>query len=142
EQLLQQKLQEAGIEAPSGAGPQGSVDALRNLHDRQFDEAYMTNQVQAHEKAVALFHQEAQAGQNESLKGFAQFALPALRAHLAQAKQLSAVFHGTTTSGREQSVRSAGPPATAAQVTTSDEQSPMIKEMNDEAKDRLEKEGK
>jgi len=42
----------------------------------------------------------------------------------------------------EQSVPSAAPPATTTRTTTSDKQEPMVKQMNKDAKEKLEKEGK
>jgi Domain of unknown function (DUF4142) len=103
---------------------------------------YLKEQVQDHEKAVALFQKQAQSGQNEGLKSLAQLAVPLLQEHLAEARELNNLSYATTTRASEQSVTSSAPPATTTQTTTSNAQPPMVKEMNQEAKERLEKEGK
>ncbi|EIL89443.1 lipoprotein [Rhodanobacter fulvus Jip2] len=63
--------------------------------------------VDDHEKAVKLFSAEAAASGDSRLRQFAQATLPALRAHLQSAKQLTAVSdardkameHATTMDG-------------------------------------------
>jgi putative membrane protein len=142
DQLLKMRAKEAGIEVPAVAPKASALDALKPLHDRQFDQAYIKEQVQDHEKVVALFQKQAQSGQNEGLKSLAQLALPLLQEHLAEAKDLNNLAYATTTRASEQSVTSSAPPATTTQTTTSTAQPPMVKEMNQEAKERLEKEGK
>jgi predicted outer membrane protein len=142
DQLLKMRAKEAGIDLPTAAPKPGGLDALKPLHDRQFDQAYLKEQVQDHEKVVALFQKQAQSGQNEGLKSLAQLALPLLQEHLAEAKELNTLAYATTTRASEQSVTSSAPPATTTQTTTSNAQPPMVKEMNQEAKERLEKEGK
>ena len=141
-EMLQHRAKGAGIEAASGQPPSGALDALKPLHDREFDIRYVTMQVQDHEKAVALFQKQAQSGQNEALKTLAQLATPALGQHLAEAKELSSLLYGTTTRVNESSVSSAAPPATTGHTTTATGQPPMVKEMNKEGLERIEKEGK
>ncbi|QBF29086.1 DUF4142 domain-containing protein [Pseudomonas tructae] len=58
--------------------------------EESFDRSYLNNQVDAHEKAVALFKKEANSSDNADLKAFASEALPKLEHHLEQAKQLQA----------------------------------------------------
>ena len=58
--------------------------------DESFDRAYVNNQVQAHEKAVALFKKEANSSDKPELKAFASETLPKLEAHLQHAKALQA----------------------------------------------------
>jgi putative membrane protein len=142
-QLVQMRAKEAGISVPAAPAQKSAMDKLKAAHDRQFDAAYLSVQVQDHEKAVALFQQEAQSGVNPGLKSLAQLVLPALQEHLAQAKELSTLAYATTTRAPEQpSTSSAAPPATAKQTTTSSSQGPAVQQMNKEAKDRIEKEGK
>jgi len=142
-QLLQMRAKEAGISIPAGTAPKNAMDKLKTAHDRQFDTAYLSAQVQDHEKAVALFQQEAQSGVNPGLKSLAQLVLPVLQEHLAEAKELSTLSYATTTRAPEQSsTSSAAPPATTKQTTTSSSQPAPVQQMNQDAKARLEKEGK
>jgi len=60
--------------------------ALTSKSGAAFDSAYLQDQLTAHEKAIALFKQEINHGGNESLKNFAQTALPVLEDHLSMIK--------------------------------------------------------
>lgn len=80
---------------------------LRALDGSAFDQAWAKTMVGDHEKAVKLFSDEAAASGDSRLRQFAQATLPALRAHLQSAKQLTAVSdardkameHATTMDG-------------------------------------------
>ncbi|EKT4520840.1 DUF4142 domain-containing protein [Pseudomonas juntendi] len=58
--------------------------------DESFDQSYINNQVEAHEKAVKLFKDEANTSDKPELKAFASETLPKLEQHLEHAKQLQA----------------------------------------------------
>jgi len=60
--------------------------------DESFDKSYINNQVDAHEKAVKLFQDQASASDQPELKAFASETLPKLQHHLEQAKQLQATY--------------------------------------------------
>lgn len=60
--------------------------------DESFDKSYINNQVDAHEKAVKLFKEEAGTSDKAELKAFASETLPKLEHHLEQAKQLQAKY--------------------------------------------------
>lgn len=60
---------------------------LKHRDGESFDEAYVKNQVVAHEKAVELF-QKATHIKDPDLKDFAQTTLPKLQHHLQMAQQL------------------------------------------------------
>src|SRR5690349_15259116 len=124
-EMLKVHAKEVGVEVPAAAPQKGALDALKPLHDRQFDQAYLKEQVEDHEKAVALFQKQAQSGQNDGLKSLAQLALPLLQEHLGQAKDLNNLAYATTTRVPEQSVTSSAPPATTTQTTTSNAQPAM-----------------
>jgi putative membrane protein len=64
-------------------------DKLQTLHGKAFDEQYMRDMVEDHNKAVNLFQQEAKAGRNSELKQFAQKTLPTLEEHQKMAVELS-----------------------------------------------------
>ncbi|MDF0729519.1 DUF4142 domain-containing protein [Pseudomonas entomophila] len=61
--------------------------------EESFDKSYVNNQVDAHEKAVALFKKEAASSDKPELKAFASEKLPTLEHHLEQAKALQTT-HG------------------------------------------------
>ena len=65
------------------------IEHLQKLNGMQFDSACNKEAVTAHQKAVKLFKQEAQSGQDPDLKAFAEKTLPTLEEHLATAKSLS-----------------------------------------------------
>jgi putative membrane protein len=60
---------------------------LRNARGSDFDRLYMTQQIQAHQNAVDLFHNYSQAGDNAQLKQWASATLPKLQEHLQMAQQ-------------------------------------------------------
>src|SRR5262249_45745432 len=62
---------------------------LTGLTGADFDREYILTQVKDHEKAVALFEQEAQNGKNMKLKDFAVKTLPTLREHLESVRRLN-----------------------------------------------------
>ena len=67
---------------------QGKLDQLKGLSGKDFDRAYDQAQLEGHQKAVALFEQYAQGGDNPQLKTWAAKTLPHLKQHLAMAQKL------------------------------------------------------
>jgi putative membrane protein len=67
---------------------QRKLDELKSKSGKEFDRAFDQMQLQAHQEAVALFEQYAQAGDNPDLKAWAFKTLPRLKEHLEMAKQL------------------------------------------------------
>jgi putative membrane protein len=63
---------------------------LTGLSGDQFDKAYMSAMVKAHETDIAAFQKEANSSSDADLKGFASATLPALREHLRMAKESAA----------------------------------------------------
>jgi putative membrane protein len=63
---------------------------LQPLSGTQFDEEYLKGMVQDHQQTIALFEAEAQSGQYQHLKAYAQNLLPVLQQHLAEAQELAA----------------------------------------------------
>jgi putative membrane protein len=68
---------------------QAKLDKLKGLSGAQFDKQYMKTQVNAHQKAVALFEKYASSGENEDLKEWAEDTLPTLKEHLEEAKEIN-----------------------------------------------------
>jgi len=69
--------------------PPMDTSSLAGLSGAEFDKAYMTNQVQAHQSVIGAFEAEATGGQNAALRKFAHNSLPMLRNHLRQAEALA-----------------------------------------------------
>lgn len=65
------------------------LDALKAASEKDFDQAYLSTQVLAHEEAVKLFDECAQSNNAGALKSFAEKTLGTLRAH-------SVRIHGLT----------------------------------------------
>jgi putative membrane protein len=79
---------EAGIEAPApnlNPEQQATVDALKGLWGKAFDDAYLQAQVKAHQEAIALFVGFASVDANpRPLRLLAVSTLPILGQHLGE----------------------------------------------------------
>lgn len=64
-------------------------EKLQTLHGKAFDDQYIRDMVEDHNKAVKLFQQEERSGHNTELKQFAQKTLPTLEEHHKMALELS-----------------------------------------------------
>lgn len=64
---------------------------ILDLRDDSFDEAYVNNQVNAHEESIELFQRAVQSD-NPEIRAFAQQKLPTLQEHLRMAKELKATY--------------------------------------------------
>jgi len=60
---------------------QAKLDALKSADDANFDQAYLSTQIVAHEEAVALFDQFSKGETAGPLKSFALHTLGTLRTH-------------------------------------------------------------
>lgn len=87
--LIDDEKVEVKLPASLDEDHQAKLDKLQALTGDAFDRAYIPMQVSAHEKAVDLFQNYADTGENADLKQWAQNTLPALKGHLDEAKQLS-----------------------------------------------------
>jgi len=74
---------EQGIDMPNGPGDEDimRMKQLSALAGKDFDNAYIQQEVKDHQAAVALFTQESDSGQNAQLKSFATTTLPTLKEH-------------------------------------------------------------
>jgi putative membrane protein len=78
-----------GIDTQKGPDT-AALDSIRSLKGTAFDSAYIgTFGVQGHKDAIAAFQDEAQNGQDASLKKTAQKALPTIQHHYAMAQDLA-----------------------------------------------------
>lgn len=87
-ELAQSADQTAASETDQDAKYKEKIDKLNEAGGRDFDRQYMEMQVEAHKKAVELFRNYAQNGDDVGLKGFAKDTLPTLERHLDQAQRL------------------------------------------------------
>ncbi len=85
---LQQIAQSKSMTSPPepSSAERSEHDKLSKLSGGQFDRQYMQGQVSDHEKDVTLFRKEADSGQDQQLKSYAQKYLPVLEEHLQMAK--------------------------------------------------------
>lgn len=67
---------------------QGLIDNLRAANGADFDEAYIDQQVAAHEEALNLLNGYAQDGGDAGLKAFAAKTAPVVQKHLEQARAM------------------------------------------------------
>lgn len=70
--------------------PQQQIDQLSKLKGNDFDVAYLQQMVEDHQKAITLFESEDKIGTDGDLKTAARNALPTLKKHLDDAKDLLA----------------------------------------------------
>lgn len=90
DQLMQLiKSKNWNIAPPSDA--ETNPDAmLTGASGSAFDKAYVSMMVQDHQKAVALFENAANTGQDPDIKAFAKQTLPTLQQHLASIQSIAA----------------------------------------------------
>ncbi len=67
---------------------QRMLDQLRRASGRNFDRMYFTQQIPAHEMALALHSNYARAGDTPSLRATAATAVPLVQQHLDQARRM------------------------------------------------------
>lgn len=67
---------------------EAKINAIKNRKGAEFDQAYRTDQVQAHQQAMAILDTYATAGGNSALKEWAAKALPMVRKHFEHLQAL------------------------------------------------------
>ena len=89
---LQTAAKAGNIELPADIAPdqahQAKINAIKNRRGADFDQAYRTDQVQAHQQAIALLDTYATTGGNPALKAWAAKTLPAVRKHFEHLQAL------------------------------------------------------
>ena len=86
---------------------QQKYEEMQQLSDAEFDEAYMEDMVEDHEKDIELFEQQAQSGEDPDLRAFAEETLPTLREHLELAKQVQSQVTAAGRNGLKQKLAGA-----------------------------------
>lgn len=89
-QKLKSIAEEKNVELPDEPSKthKQQTERLSELEGPAFDQAYLKAQVQAHQKAIKTFEQQAQSAQDPQVRQYAEQTLPTLREHLKQAQQL------------------------------------------------------
>jgi putative membrane protein len=89
-QQLMQIAQKDAVQAPTGADKtEGKERAkLEKLDGQAFDQAFVKEVVQDHQKDIKYFQQQQGSLQDPQLKSFAQQTLPVLQQHLQMAQQV------------------------------------------------------
>lgn len=75
---------------------QAMIDRLKAAKGEAFDREYMSQQMEAHRKALALHQGYAQSGDNTELKGFATQVIPVIQKHHDWLEQNGQGANGTT----------------------------------------------
>ncbi|PXW76337.1 putative membrane protein [Blastomonas natatoria] len=75
---------------------QAMIDRLKAARGEAFDREYMSQQMAAHRKALALHQGYAQNGENTELKGFAAQVIPVVQKHHDWLEQQGHGANGTT----------------------------------------------
>ncbi|MEQ5787883.1 DUF4142 domain-containing protein [Erythrobacter sp. NFXS35] len=71
------------------------IDRLENLDGENFDNEYMTQQMAAHRKALAMHEAYAERGDNAELRQFAQNVVPVIRGHYGRLERNTSAYGGT-----------------------------------------------
>lgn len=81
----------AALPTEPRAEQKAMLQRMRGLNGSQFDQAYFTHQLEAHQRAVSLFEQGQQLA-DQKLAQYARTTLPVLRAHreITQTRQSQA----------------------------------------------------
>lgn len=87
---------DAGVTPPTVLDErrQGMIDNLKGAGAADFDKAYLTQQVAAHDEALTLAKTYAENGDNAALKAHATEGAPKIQMHLDKAKQLHGAAGG------------------------------------------------
>ncbi|MEX2218787.1 MAG: DUF4142 domain-containing protein [Phycisphaerales bacterium] len=105
------------VEYPGEIQPQHKVvsDRLKDLRGSEFDREFARAMVEGHQQAIQLFEREAQQGQNQDVKSYAQQTLPTLQQHLEHARELQKMVAGGVTGEEPGGTPPGEPPAQPSQ---------------------------
>jgi len=86
-----------GVVVPNDNSDVEVLNSLKDLKGKQFDDAYIQKVgVEGHKKALDAFSEEADSGQNASLKAAAKKALPVILHHCQMAQALASPAKATS----------------------------------------------
>jgi putative membrane protein len=83
-QELTQLAQRKGVPLPQqpDTNHRATIDRLATMHGAQFDQAYMTEMVKAHQATAVVYEREVREGQDPEVRAFASKGLARVRDHL------------------------------------------------------------
>jgi putative membrane protein len=89
---LKPLAQQKGVTLPNSPSSEGRalVSQLSQLRGKQFDQAYMQGQAQAHTRTEADYRRQLQQGQDADVKAFANQVLPIVNEHRRMAEGMVA----------------------------------------------------
>jgi putative membrane protein len=89
-QELEKATSDKGLSVPQALDKKGRdvVEKLGKKTGKEFDRDYMSRMVDEHQEDIKAFEKEAKEGKDQALKQFASDALPTLREHLKDAKEI------------------------------------------------------
>jgi putative membrane protein len=121
--------EEIKVELPSKLDDehQTKLDKLKGLSGTRFDKEYVQIQIDAHQKAVALFESYAAAGDNDDLKKWAGDTVPALKEHLKEAQDLRTTVNQTAQADDGKAGNAMARDERSAAATGEDAKKPMRK---------------
>lgn len=88
---LSDAAKQANLNVPSAIDAEHNktmIAPFQKLKGAAFDRKYEQEMIAGHTKAIAIYKKEAADAQNDSIKSYAQTALPVLEKHLSGAKDL------------------------------------------------------
>jgi putative membrane protein len=93
---LKNLAEQKGVTLPSDltTAQKASRKTLEMQSAADFDQAYIKNQVDAHEDTIALLKKEIASGKDNEAKALAQSMLPIVQGHLQQVQQLEKATAG------------------------------------------------
>jgi putative membrane protein len=97
-QQLMQIAQQDGVQPPARPDKSESKKRakLEKLNGQAFDQAFVKDVVQDHEKDIKYFRKEQNSFKDPQLKSFAQQTLPVLQDHLQMAQQVQQAASGSS----------------------------------------------
>lgn len=90
-QQLTAAAKQANLNVPTAidaAQNKKMIDPFQKLKGAAFDKKYIHEMVAGHEQAIQVYKKESTGAQNDSIKTYAQTAIPVLEKHLSAAKDL------------------------------------------------------
>ena len=89
---LQQIAPQASLSVPDAieaAQNKALIGPFHKLKGKTFDQRYIHTMIEGHTKAIAIYKKEAEDATSDSIKSYAQTALPVLEKHLDDAKLIA-----------------------------------------------------
>lgn len=86
--IVKPQIDKAPLPLQLDKANKAKIDRLKRLNGKAFDQAYMDDQIGAHEAAISLLTRYSKDGDHAELKVFAASLLPKIGHHLDMAREL------------------------------------------------------